>query len=282
MFARPEKIDEAVSLLRDRAWTIVAGGTDFYPGLRDQAVSVPVMDISALNGFKSIGSESAGWRIGALATWSDLIKCELPAAFDALKLAAREVGSVQIQNRATIVGNLCNASPAADGVPPLLVLNAEVELTSVSGKRMLALADFIKGNRKTSRRQDELITGIFIPAGATAGSSHFLKLGVRKYLVISIAMVAARLSTTADGTIRDAAISVGSCSEVAQRLTNLEQQLIGHASTTEIRSIVTPDHLDILDPIDDIRATKEYRLKAAHELVCRALKHCQQPMLEAA
>lgn len=282
MFVRPEKIDEAVSLLRDRAWTIVAGGTDFYPGLRDQAISSPVMDVSALSGLKSIGSDSAGWRIGALATWSDLIKCDLPIAFDALKLAAREVGSVQIQNRATIVGNLCNASPAADGVPPLLVLDAEVELTSVSGKRMLALTDLIKGNRNISRRQDELITGILIPASATTGSSHFLKLGVRKYLVISIAMVAARLSAAADGTIREAAISVGSCSEVAQRLTNLEQQLIGHGSTTELRSIVTPGHLDVLNPIDDVRAAKEYRLKAAHELVCRALKHCQQPMLASA
>jgi CO/xanthine dehydrogenase FAD-binding subunit len=282
VFARPQKIEEAVSMLHDSAWTIVAGGTDFYPGLRDRAISSPVMDISAISALKSIGPENGGWRIGALVTWSDLIKCELPAAFGALKLAAREVGSVQIQNRATIAGNLCNASPAADGVPPLLILDAAVELTSVSGKRMLALADFIQGNRKTSRRPDELLTSIVIPASATTGSSHFLKLGVRKYLVISIAMVAARLSIAADGTICEAAISVGSCSEVAQRLTALEQDLINRDAATDFRTMIAPGHLDDLAPIDDIRASKEYRLKAAHELVCRALEHCQQPVREAA
>jgi CO/xanthine dehydrogenase FAD-binding subunit len=89
-------------------------------------------------------------RIGALTTWTDIVRrrtCRLP--FDALKQAAREVGSVQIQNRATLAGNLCNASPAADGVPPLLALDAQVELTGGSGNRLVALKDFIKGNRQT-------------------------------------------------------------------------------------------------------------------------------------
>ena len=125
---------------------------------------------------------------------------------------------MQIQNTGTIAGNLCNASPAADGAPPLLILDAEVELRSVEIARHVPLGEFILGNRKTALRADELMTAIRVPISAVEGQSASLKLGARRYLVISIAMVAARVVTADDGTIRKAAIAVGSCSAVAQRL----------------------------------------------------------------
>src|SRR4029077_8004802 len=96
-------------------------------------------------------------------TWTDVLHVPLPRCFDALKGAAREVGSVQIQNRGTVAGNLCNASPAADGVPPLLARDAEVELTSSAGPRRMPLAEFIVGNRKTARRVDEILTAVIVP-----------------------------------------------------------------------------------------------------------------------
>ena len=99
--------------------------------------------------------------IGARTTWTDLVRHPLPPAFDALKQAAREVGSVQIQNVASVAGNLCNASPAADGVPPLLALDAEVELRSARRARAcLPLGDFILGNRRTALQAGELVTAI--------------------------------------------------------------------------------------------------------------------------
>src|SRR4029077_16016992 len=105
-------------------------------------------DISALGELRGVSTEANYIRVGGLTTWSDIIRTPLPRCFDALKSAAREVGSVQIQNRGTVAGNLCNASPAADGVPPLLALDAEVELVSKVGVRRMPLADFIVGNRK--------------------------------------------------------------------------------------------------------------------------------------
>jgi len=126
-YMRPTQLSDALTLLASGTWDVLSGGTDYYPGLRDEPPTAPILDISAIEGLREVTREAKGWRIGALATWTDVIRADLPAAFDGLKLAAREVGSVQIQNRATLAGNLCNASPAADGVPPLLTLDAGVE-----------------------------------------------------------------------------------------------------------------------------------------------------------
>src|SRR3979409_200143 len=131
---------------------VLSGGTDFYPALGDRIAQEPVMDISGLRELRGISTESNYIRVGGLTTWSDIIRAPLPRCFDALKSAAREVGSVQIQNRGTVAGNLCNASTAADGVPPLLALDAEVELASATGSRRMPLGEFIVGNRKTQRR----------------------------------------------------------------------------------------------------------------------------------
>src|SRR5205814_2216166 len=122
-----------------------------------------VVDITALRELRGIVIEDEYIRIGGLTTWTEIVRIPLPRCFDALKAAAREIGSVQIQNRGTVAGNLCNASPAADGVPPLLALDAEVELASAVEKRRLALAEFITGNRNTARKTDEILSAVLIP-----------------------------------------------------------------------------------------------------------------------
>ena len=198
----------------------------------------------------------------------------LPRCFDALKGAAREIGSIQIQNRATVAGNLCNASPAADSVPPLLALDAEVELTSVTGSRRLPLADFIVGNRKTLRRVDEILTTVIVPRRLDDAASAFLKLGARRYLVISIAMVAATVKTDAAGLVAEARVAVGACSATAQRLTALEKDLVGKPARVGLGAIVSREHLSALSPIDDVRATASYRRDAAETLIGRALDLC--------
>lgn len=268
-FARPTEVDEALALLATGEWDVLSGGTDYYPALRDEPPGSPILDISSLSSLKGVARDAKGWRIGALTTWTDLIRADLPLAFDALKLAAREVGSVQIQNRATIAGNLCNASPAADGVPPLLVMDAAVELSSSRGQRVVPLDQFIKGNRDTALSPDELVTAVLIPDAGATGQSSFLKLGARKYLVISAAMVAARLEIE-NGRVVGAAVAVGACSAVAKRLPDLEATLIG-CGATEIAGAVKSEHLRGLSPISDVRATAHYREAAAVELVERTL-----------
>src|SRR5437879_4322999 len=114
-YSRPTALSDALAALRDGRPTVLAGGTDFYPSRVGQAIDEDVLDISRLAALKGIEEREDHWRLGATATWSDLIATELPPLFDGLKLAAREIGGVQIQNAGTLAGNLCNASPAADG-----------------------------------------------------------------------------------------------------------------------------------------------------------------------
>ncbi len=148
---------------------------------------------------------------------------------------------------ASVAGNLCNASPAADGVPPLMILDAEVELRSASGTRALPLEEFILGNRRTALRAGEMVTAIRIPKASATGASSFQKLGARRYLVISIAMAAARISIGRDGLVEAAAISVGSCSAVAQRLAGLEASLLGLRSGPAVEAAVSAADLGDLD-----------------------------------
>ncbi len=252
---------------------MLAGGTDFYPALGERLPVGRGIDITAVANLRGIFFEPEWIKIGGLTTWSDVIRTPLPKIFNALKAAAREVGSVQIQNRATVAGNLCNASPAADGVPPLLALDAEVELTSATGTRRLPLQDFIAGNRKTLKCPDELLTMIWVPRTMEDAASAFLKLGARRYLVISISMVAAAGQIDAGGRVAEARGAVGSCSAKALRLRELERALVGGEAKV-VGAIVKPEHLSVLSPIDDVRATAEYRRDASFRLITRALEEC--------
>ncbi len=275
MHLRPKTLDEAVLHLTTPGVQILSGGTDFYPALGDRVPQEPVMDISGLGELRGVSREANYFRIGGLTTWSEILRTPLPCSFDALKSAAREVGSVQIQNRGTVAGNLCNASPAADGVPPLLALDAEVELASATGSRRMPLAEFIVGNRKTQRRPDELLTSVWVPRTLQDAPSTFLKLGARRYLVISISMVAALILADADK-VAAARVAVGSCSVVARRLTSLERELVGASVCDGLGQRVTARHLSLLSPIDDVRATAEYRRDASLTLVRRALDACAE------
>jgi CO/xanthine dehydrogenase FAD-binding subunit len=274
LYFRPRTLEEAVHTLANHGGTILSGGTDFFPSLGERPAPSPLVDISGIADLRGISIEHDSIRIGGRTTWTDVIRTPLPRCFDALKSAAREVGSIQIQNRGTVAGNLCNASPAADGVPPLLALNAEVELVSVAGVRRLSLGEFIVGNRKTMRRSDEMLSAVLVPRELDDAQSVFLKLGARRYLVISIAMVAAVVKTDSRGRIEKARVAVGSCSVAARRLVDLERDLVGVTTVPGWTSHVSPKHLRNLSPIDDVRATAEYRHDAALTLVRRALEAC--------
>ena len=266
-------MDETTALLAAGEARILSGGTDFYPGLGDRVVQGPVVDVSGLRELRGIQSVVGYFRIGGLTTWSEIIGTPLPRCFDALKSAAREVGGVQIQNRGTVAGNLCNASPAADGVPPLLALDAEVELVSKIGVRRIPLADFIVGSRKTQRKADELLTAVLVPRALENAASTFVKLGARRYLVISISMVAV-LVEVHEGRVLQARVAVGSCSAVARRLRALEAELVAASVRDGLGAVVRPEHLAPLSPIDDVRATAQYRMDASLRLVQRALNSC--------
>lgn len=271
MYARPMTVEEAARAMQAPDALALCGGTDVYPAHAGKALSRPLVDLSRVGGLRGITQGSGEIRIGAATTWSDIVAADLPPAFDGLKAAAREVGSVQIQNRGSIAGNLCNASPAADGVPPLLTLDARVEIASVTGRRMLPLAAFITGYRKTALAPGEIVTAVTVPLPGTGARSAFVKLGARRYLVISILMAAALVERDSAGRIIRAAIAVGAASPVAQRLPALEQDLRNLAPGERPSTRVAPQHLAPLAPIGDVRASADYRLDAAITVIGESL-----------
>ena len=270
-YARPSRLSEALQILARAPRPILAGGTDFYPARVARPLPADVLDITGLRELHGISARGGHWRIGAATTWSEIIAAKLPPLFDGLKLAAREVGGAQIQNAGTVAGNLCNASPAADGVPALLALGAQVQLAKAGGTRRLALTEFITGPRKTALQPGELLTAVLIPQPKSAAASHFLKLGARRYLVISIAMASAVIEHKARK-VQAARVAVGACSPVAMRLPALEAELRGKSFDATLANWVNPAQFSGLAPIADVRASAEYRVQAALELVRRLLR----------
>ena len=271
LYLRPERLEDALDALGSQGLTVLAGGTDFYPARVGKPLDEDVLDITALAELQGIRDEGDRWTIGAGVTWSALGAAELPPCFDGLKAAARELGGLQVQNAGTLVGNLCNASPAADGLPNLLALDARVELAGARGRRSLAVEDFVTGNRETQRRPDELVTAISIPKPTLDAAGSFAKLGARKYLVISIVMLAIVIEPK-DGRVASARLALGACSPVARRLRALEAELRGRALDGRLGETLAKSHLDdVLAPIDDIRASAAYRRDAAATLLRRGL-----------
>ncbi len=274
-YLRARSLEEALAIRAARDVAVIAGGTDIYPAhAARRAWGEPthkdVLDISAIPGLAAIEDGGDHWRIGCLVTWSALRDTPLPPLFDGLKRAAREVGGKQVQNRGTLVGNLVTASPAGDGIPNLLALEAQVELAGSAGRRVVPLPAFLTGYRATALRPDEMVTALLIPRLADARGA-FEKLGARRYLVISVAMAAGVVATDAEGRITTARLALGACSAVAQRLPALEAALHGVALRD---APVVPEaaHLAHLDPIDDIRGSAAYRRHAALALLRDLLK----------
>lgn len=267
-YFRPTTLAEALAIRRSEDVALLAGATDIYPAYVGRKawgdpVHKDILDLSAVPGLREIDVGEHDIRLGALVTWGQLARADLAPQFDGIRAAAREVGGQQIQNRGTIVGNACTASPAGDGIPNLLALDAVFEIAGRS-PRLVTAQDFFTGYRKVDCRADEIVTSIRIPR--RQARSAFAKLGARRYLVISIAMVAVVIETAFDDRISTVRVGVGACSAVAQRLPALEESLIG-MQLAEASGSVGPAHFASLQPIDDIRASAAYRRDAALTLV---------------
>lgn len=294
---RPDSVDGLLSLLASfgvpamagvaAPALLLAGGTDIYPAHVGRPLTGPVIDLSGLKCLSQVSPavhEGHHYvRIGAMVRWIDLRERRFSLlagpAFDGLAMAAAEIGGRQIQNRGTLAGNLCNASPAADGVPVLLALRAQVELLGAGGSRILPLEEFIVGPRQTVLAPDELLAAVLIPQPPLepiASHSCFLKLGTRRYLVISAAMVAVSLgwSDQANPQIVSCCLAVGSCGPVATRLAALEQSLLGLTAPAVMAFAaqpLPPQALAPLHPIDDMRGSAHYRMLAVQVMLGRAL-----------
>ncbi len=274
LYLRPETLPDALSALAAGRYTILSGATDHFPARVLATPAEDILDISGLAELAAIRIDADRIWIPARATWRAVIDAGLPASAAALVAAARGIGGQQVQNAATVIGNLCNASPAADGIPVLLALDAEVELARLGERRRLPVAEFVLGNRRTARAPDELVLGLHIPRPADPARSVFEKLGARAYLVISIVMVALAAEFLPDGRIAALRAAVGACASRALRLSALEAALLGRFPDP---ALVAAEHLAPLSPIDDARASAAYRRAAALTLLRRAVARLGEP-----
>lgn len=271
-YLRPTELSAALAALSSCPRVILAGGTDLYATGTPQPerLRAPILDISAIEPLRSVRLEARQLMLGATVSWASVRDASWPPWLRALQQCAAQVGGEQVQNVATIAGNLCNASPAADGVPPLLALSARLELASAKGRRMIDLEEFVLGARRTALRSDELVTAVHIPARSPAARSAFYKLGARSSLVISIVSLALSFDFDAQDRICYAGLAVGSCAARAQRLHALESRLVGLDRATAAALEVPP--LSELTPIDDVRGSAAYRREAVAVLVRRGLR----------
>jgi CO/xanthine dehydrogenase FAD-binding subunit len=212
--------------------------------------------------------EDGRYTMSALTTYSESRHDpQVAARLPLLVAAARELGALQIQNRATWAGNIANASPAADGVPALLAYDAVIELASARGRRWVALADYFTGYKQTLRMPDELIVAITAQAPAAGARHYWRKVGTRKLQAISKVVAAGVLETDAQGVVTRARLAIGSVAPIPLRARRVEEAVTGQrlgAPTTEaaLRGLAGD-----IAPIDDVRSTRDYRLRVAANLV---------------
>lgn len=253
----------------------LAGGTDLMVELESGRTQPDrIVNLWSVDELRGIVLDGGRLRIGALSTCTDLVRSRLVAAHaDILASAAREIGAVQIRNRATIGGNLGTASPAADLCPVLFALGARVRLSSLRGPRELSVEEFITGYRATARAPDEVIECVLLPERPAGEVRAFRKVGTRKAQSISKVVVAMSI-VVHDGRVHSLRAAAGSVADRTCLLPTLAQELVGRAPTpAAIESAARRAADRDCAPQDDVRSTAEYRREVLYRILRRMLEH---------
>jgi carbon-monoxide dehydrogenase medium subunit len=277
-YIAPETYDEACRVLDEFSTRakILAGGTDLMIQMeRGQRNPEVLVSLDRIPGWDALHTQD-GVHMGAGTSYRQLEK-SLPASgpYAALIEASRQVGGIQVRNVATVAGNLCNASPAADSVPPLLVMDASLTVTGLAGTRSIPVYEFITGRGQTVLASAEILTQIDIPALPQRTSTVFLKAGRRRAMEISFVSVAARITLADDGeTIQTARIALGAVAPTPIRVPAAEQLLEGERLSAEMIKHAARLAVQATDPISDVRASAEYRRHLVEVMVQRAIEAC--------
>lgn len=280
----PKTLEEALHQMSDGTHTVaaVAGGTNIVPDLRSgRHVPQTLVNLSCLSELKGIRLDAGFVVVGSGVTLSELLSSPLIARYGPpLQSAASTFASPLVRNRATLGGNLVDASPAADTVPPLLALDAKVQLTSLTGSRWVPLDGFITGVRKTLRKPDELVTAVCWKAEEPNSrvAYAYQKLGLRKADAISVVSVALKVEVDKNGKCQQARIALGSVAPTPLRVKKAEEALVGKILTAELITEIGRLTSEGISPIDDLRASASYRRRMANVLVCRLLTQAAQQL----
>jgi len=273
-YVAPESLADALRIKSESGANarVIAGGTDLILRMRDQVFSPQLLvDLCRvpLTGISRTGDRMC---IGPSVTLSQiLVHEEIASLFPALIEACRPFAGPPIRNRATIGGNIVNASPAADLVPPLLAYDARVVLSSLSGDREMPLTEFFTGPGQTVIEPDEILTEVNLPLMPARSAAHFIKLGQRRSMAISIVNLCARLSLAEDQTIVAARIALGAVAPTPMRAVAAEKALTEMAISCEILEQAAQLASEEISPISDVRASGDYRRRMTGVLVRRAL-----------
>ena len=274
-YISPKTKVEVLKILRQEnsKASIVAGCSNILPYIKDKLISGKLLvDISKIEELKYIKIIDNHLYIGPATTISDLMNSEIiRKEYNILFHAAEEFADPIVRNTATIGGNLADASPAADTAPPLLVLNAVLEIENLDGKRDVDLKDFFIGPRKNVLHNDEMITGIKIKNQSINKNGCFIKLGLRQAMAISLASIAMALET-GNGKITDVRIAMGSIASKPLRLINVEEFLLNKKIDDALIGESMKKVSETVNPISDVRASEDYRRYVSGILFKRAFQ----------
>jgi carbon-monoxide dehydrogenase medium subunit len=276
-YYQPTTLTHALALLNEHAGSarIVAGGTDVLVELsRGVRETDGLIDITRLTELKGVCREGDALWLGALATHNDVVASpECVARALPLAQACWEIGAPQIRTRATLAGNLVTASPANDTITPLLALNAEVILESLAGERVLPLAEFYAGFRRTVLQPGELVRAIRVPLLRPNQRGLFVKLGLRRAQAISVINLAVVLTfdSVQPATVTDARIALGCLAPTVVRAPTAEAFLVGKTLSADVCQAAGSLACEDVRPIDDVRGSAQYRLATLQSLLADAL-----------
>ncbi|MEK6410682.1 MAG: xanthine dehydrogenase family protein subunit M [Acidobacteriota bacterium] len=273
--ASPATLTEVYALLTERAGSmkIIAGGTDLMVLMNAHMLdAADFLDIWRVEDLRGIDDEGGTLRIGALTTYTQLIKAELiqrhaPALVD----ASRTIGAIQIQNRGTIGGNIVNASPAGDSLPVLAAYDAEVEIGSSRGLRRIPFDAFYTGYRRTVLEADELVVAVRIPKLKDGERDFYWKVGTRRAQAISKTVMAAKARID-DGRVSSISIAVGSVAPTVVRAPQTERLLTAATLTPALVEQARRMIAEEITPITDLRSTEHYRRTVTGNVLVKFLR----------
>lgn len=282
-FISPATTDEALATLHElgSSATVLAGGTDIMVQIQaGQIQPETLLHIGNLNDLRAIDRREGTVGIGSLVSHHQIATdAELSKRLPALAESSSTVGGWQTQEVGTLGGNVCNASPAADTIAPLLIADASVTLASTGGTRSMPLAEFILGRRSTAARPEELLTRLDVtPCGGGMGEVY-LKVAPRTAMEVAVVGLAVRLSMT-NGTVTDARVAATSVAPVPFRSAGAEHVLIGSQLESEAVDEASRLLAAEAQPIDDARASASYRRTVLLRLLARAVDTAKNRALE--
>lgn len=276
-YEAPQSIHDAVALLANGSGRsrVLAGGTDLLVQLRSGTIEPDlVVDIKRIAALHKIAPEKGGFRIGAAVCGAELgAHKKLCAAWPGVVEATELIGSTQIQGRATMAGNLCNGSPAADAVPAMVAAGATVRIVGPKKKtRTVAVEKVVIGPGKTSLAKGEIVESIFLPKRPRRSGDAYLRFIPRTEMDIAVVGVGVSLTLDKKGVCTDARVALGAVAPTVLLVKKAAKALIGTTVDEAALEALAKAASDACRPIDDKRGTKEYRIKVAGVLARRAAR----------